>query len=473
LAGPIAAQESATLWQNLTRNDIEAAYAQLRADHPGTTPEAGDPGMVSRVEQAHAKALERVAQVSNLDGYGATLGEFANSLGDGHLRSTMRYVPRTVYWAGLIMAKHGPDWVVANQDTNAAGADLLGAHLLSCDGIAVNDLARDSLKFRTNPAVEALMVLRAPWLLVDEGNPFLQRPKACEFDKGGTPTKISLKWTRISRSDLLDHHWHKPYGEAGFAVRTVKDAVWIGLGDLSGKAQAVIDAATAKAEEIRHAPYVVIDVRGNGGGDDAYGRALAAALFGADYAAEKLGPEDAAHGGCDEVFRASPDNIRTIGNDVEMMERTGDSAGAAQYRKAVEAMKHDTEMGKTLTGDLTCKPKPTPAKTRNKPLLTAKLFLLTDSACFSSCIQVVDFFRKLGAIQVGLQTAADTHYSEVTDIALPSGLSSFSTLRAYMPDYPLAISPFTPRYSYEGDIGNSEALENWISGLAADPSVHA
>ena len=470
-ASTAAAQDSAALWQNLTRNDIEAAYALLHDDHPGAAPEAGDPGMVARLERAHAKALERLPQVNNLDGYTWLMGEFANGMGDGHIRSSSRYLPRTVYWAGLIMAKRGADWVVANQDQTAAGGDLMGARLLSCDGVAANDLAREALQFRTNSAVDALVVLRAPWLLVDEGNPFLQRPKACDFDKAGTPVSLSLKWSRISRGDLLDHHWDKPYGQAGFGVRSVDGAAWIALQELSGKAQAVIDDMAARAEEIRRAPYVVVDVRGNGGGDDAYGRKLAAALYGAAYASEKLGPADAASGGCDSVYRVSSDNIRTLGADAEMLDRMGDGSAAAEYRKAVAEMQKALPEGKPLVGDTTCRAKPKPAKTRAQPLYKGKVFLLTDSACFSSCIQVAQFLRELGAIQVGRGTAADTHYSEVTDIPLPSGLSTFSTLRAFMPDYPLSLGPYEPRYAYDGDIGNTEALEKWIAGLAAGPSA--
>lgn len=466
LAGSFAAaQESTTLWQNLTRNDVEAAYRLLHDDHPGAAPEAGDPGFVSRLERAHTKALERLSQVTNLDGYIWLMGEFANGLGDGHVRSTPRYLPRTVYWAGLIMAKHGADWTVALSE----GADLLGAKLISCDGVAVNELAREALQFRTNSAVEALMVLRAPWLLVDEGNPFLQRPKACVFDKAGSPVTLSLKWTRISRSELVDHHWNRPFGQAGFGVRSVDGVPWIAVQELSGKAQAVVDAINADAEEIRRSPYVVLDVRGNGGGDDAYGRALAAALYGPAYAAEKLGPADAEGGGCDSVFRASSDNIRTIAADAEMLDRMGDGAAADEYRKAVTAMQKAQQAGKALTGDLACRDKPKPAKTHAVPLYKGKVFLLTDAACFSSCIQVAQFFRELGAIQVGQGTAADTHYSEVTDIPLPSGLSTFSTLRAMMPNYPLSLGPYEPRYAYDGDIGDTAALEKWIAGLAAKP----
>jgi hypothetical protein len=74
----------------------------------------------------------------------------------------------------------------------------------------------------------------------------------------------------------------------------------------------------------------------------------------------------------------------------------------------------------------------------------------------------VDFFRKLGAIQAGDMTGSDTHYSEVREIVLPSGLSTFSTLDAIMPDAPPQIGPFAPDFTFTGDIADTDAVQQWI-----------
>jgi hypothetical protein len=99
-------------------------------------------------------------------------------------------------------------------------------------------------------------------------------------------------------------------------------------------------------------------------------------------------------------------------------------------------------------------------------LLRAKLFVLTDAACFSSCIKTVGDFLKLGAAQIGEPTGAVTHYSEVRELVLPSGLSTFSTLMAIMTESPLRIGPFVPKYEFDGDIADTAALEKWVQELA-------
>jgi hypothetical protein len=92
-----------------------------------------------------------------------------------------------------------------------------------------------------------------------------------------------------------------------------------------------------------------------------------------------------------------------------------------------------------------------------------KVVLLTDSACFSSCLQAAAYFRALGAVHVGHTTSANTHYSEARFIVLPSGLTNFVTLWGIMPYAPRRIGPFVPTHIYEGDISDTTKLEQWVA----------
>jgi hypothetical protein len=102
-----------------------------------------------------------------------------------------------------------------------------------------------------------------------------------------------------------------------------------------------------------------------------------------------------------------------------------------------------------------------------KPDYAGPVILLTDNSCFSSCLMVADEFRRLGALHVGQETDANTHYMEVREDKLPSGLSMFSTLQAMAPGSPLQMGPFTPTILYSGNIGDTPALEAWVASLAS------
>ncbi|HEY8950340.1 MAG TPA: S41 family peptidase [Rhizomicrobium sp.] len=451
-------------WQSLTRGDVDAAYHLLLENHPGAAAETGDKAFVSRLEAAHNAALSRIPAVTGAEGEIATLAEFAHAMNDGHVWSNAVLLPRTIQWAGIFAAKRGADWVVAKDDVKITGSELAGARIVNCGGKPVDAFARDVLHFHTVVSVEAMEIMKGGWLLVDDGNPFLSRPQSCVLELNGKQRDVPLNWQKISREKFIGTVFKAPYGRAGFGVHAIGSGYWISLENLETEAQPVVDSAKAQGDAIRKSAFVVVDLRGNGGGDDAYGRALAETIYGEAYVRSILGPRGNEAGGCFPVFRASPGNIESVGADAVRFERTGEVEGAKEYKAAVTAMKAAAAQGHQLTGAAVCADAYTPAQAGTAlSLMKGKVFVLTDVACFSSCINTVDFFRKLGAVQIGQITGADTHYSEVREITLPSGLATFSTLQAIQTDAAPAIGPFAPEYAFTGDMADTAALQNWVT----------
>ena len=137
---------------------------------------------------------------------------------------------------------------------------------------------------------------------------------------------ITLLWTRVGPSKLLQSDRPHLFGQAGFGVRHSGKGYWISIQALTPK---------ARPTQIRAAPYVVEGLRGNGGGDDSYGRRLAQELYGAGYVNAILGPGVFAAGSCNEVCRASPQNIAALTQAVQVFRRTGDEIGAKACHDAV------------------------------------------------------------------------------------------------------------------------------------------
>jgi hypothetical protein len=236
----------------------------------------------------------------------------------------------------------------------------------------------------------------------------------------------------------------------------------IALEHLTQPAQAVIDAATAATAAMRAARYVVIDLRGNGGGNDLYGRLLANILYGDAYTAAVLGPMPGGDGECKSTWRASADNLAAMGALLAERTQAGETARLPQIAAVVDDLRGALAHGRALIGPLTC-PQPVWPRVMPAALIRAPVLVLTDVACFSSCIGTVDWLRKLGAIQIGQSTNADTHNAEVRSIALPSGLSMFTTLQAIMPDAPYRLGPFLPAHVFPGDIADTAAVTRWIT----------
>ena len=215
---------------------------------------------------------------------------------------------------------------------------------------------------------------------------------------------------------------------------------------------------------MRRAPFVVLDLRGNSGGNSAYGDQIAEALLGAG----ALRRVRDGGGNCNTVWRLSERNLRHLERlQREIVARMGAEQGAffAQaYRDAVAAR----AAGRDFSGPTSCGAAgPAPAAPAAPPasLFPGRLVLLTDHVCFSSCLLVTERFRRLGALHAGEETDAATRYFEVREERLPSGLSMFSTLQALSPGAPAQIGPFAPEAVYEGDISDTAALEAWVASL--------
>ena len=459
-AAPAAAQD----WRELTRTDLAAAAAVIRDNHPGMVPEVGDTAFVARFNASLAKAEGRVGSVTDAAGMDAVLRGFAAGLGDDHIAWAPNDAgPPVKSWAGIMVGQRGRDLVVS---VTEPGGPPLDARLVECDGEPVQALLlRRLADHAPNPDIQAQLTINSIWTLLDDDNPFIARPRACTFEKDGATTRTQLTYRPVTTEDFQRlKAGRKVMGLAGFGVRQVGDAWWIGLQSLNQRAPAVIEAAKARQAELRAAPLVVIDMRGNGGGSSPYGDQLAAVLLGdAPIVAVR---NRASAGFCLPVWRASKDNRKTLDAYAERFPEQAD-AWKAEGRKMDEAL----AAGHALAGKVEgCRVVGYDGPPPPHPLFKGRLVVITDAACFSSCPLVVQRLRDLGAVQVGQPTNAPTRYMEVRAVDLPSGRGAFTTLQKAAISSPPMIGPYAPHIAYPGDITDTAALEAWVPG-AVKPSA--
>jgi hypothetical protein len=253
------------------------------------------------------------------------------------------------------------------------------------------------------------------------------------------------------------------FGAAGFGVRKVGGGYWIAVQELTDNAVPVVADVRARAAEMRAAPFVVLDLRGDGGGSSMFGDEIAGAILGESYVKAVVGDALPDCGG--EVIRVSDDNLRQLQMYHDVLGPKRGPEFIKTFDDLLNRAKAARAAGRGFTGPLSCPRKAKPP--RPAPSYRGTLFLVTDGLCFSSCLEVVSNWRDLGAIQLGQTTDADTHYSEVRDDPMPSGLSTFSTMMGVDLNSPAREGPFVPGEIYEGDIRDTPALEAWVLRIAA------
>jgi hypothetical protein len=456
-------EQSAAAWRQLTAADVEAAYGILANNHPGAAPAAGDSAFRRTLTLAGEAARTRAQRVNSYEGWLATLRAFAAAFSDPHIMLQTRLSVSSVRWPGLVVGRQGSATVVISRDSTWPDLPSAGARLVSCDGTEVERLSRERLGvYRGTWEITSQQVRNTPFLLVDDHNPFLPPLSRCVFRGETGEREIALQWRSVGVTALQERlRDAAPVGRAGFGVRRVGDGWWIGLQALTDLSKPVLDSVAAHLEAMHAAPWVVVDVRGNGGGNSAWAVRLANQLVGDARVSQAMRRAEREFAGplCGTSWRASA-------AVEEMLERyiRNQGPGTEQWRRDLDSVRAARAAGR----DLGPMPRPcppaasAPAGELPPPRMKGRLVLLTDHVCFSSCLLMAGLLRVIGATQVGEATDFSTNYMEVRGLPLPSGLGSLATLQKVAFGAPARLGPFDPEVLYPGRIDDTPALERWI-----------
>lgn len=456
-----AAPEGASLWHQMAEADSAAALRLISENHPGARPELGDAIFQQRLASAKAHVDERLPEVRSFEGHSALMVGLAADFADGHIWSRPRVEVRTLQWTGILLKREGQAWRVGSLLPEAQLPNIENAQLVSCDGVEAEHWADTRIiAFVAGAPNEAQRAKAAGRLLTDDGNPFLKRPEQCVFEKtDGSTEALTFRWGSGPVTFINDRiEAVQSRAAEGYALTPWGDGFWIRLSGLNNDAEAVVTAVKEAEARLKSASVVVLDLRGNGGGDSLYGDAIAEALFGVDrveQARRRVSDCQGAH------WRASAENIAAL-KGFRDSQTARNPQMAASMTELVEGMEAALSDGQAFWPALpACTTAADLADTTVRGPIDRRIVLVTDRYCFSSCLITTDLFRRLGALHVGEATDVSSRYMEVRTIVLPSGLRDFSTLQKVavgLPDF----GPYTPDVRYPGAMSNDEALKVWV-----------
>ena len=478
LAAPAMGAETKPIiptdWAQAARADVQAFHDDITANHPGPV-NAADPGFSRRSDAALRLALRRAATVRDFPGWLATLRGYAASFDDGHLAfSTLIDVPVSLRWPGFLTAFDDRGRQVVR--TRVEGASVpLGAALTGCDGRRADALASDLVgQFRGRWSLAAMRGREGFRVFVDNGNPFVRRPARCTFRIDGAPKTVTLDWQPFP--DALWTAHAAPLAQpprAPIAARTLADGTrWYAISDFDGDP----DGAAARAlrpmiagmksdrAAIATAPRIVLDLRGNGGGSSDWSRQIAVVLWGEGAVAGVKLDSDAVD------WRASAANVASLADYRARFAAAPDADPAVTryFATAAEGIAAARAAGKPLwrePADL-YKPDSPAGPVAAVPAPAAPVYVLTDWSCGSACLDAVDLWKALGAVQVGQETSADTLYMDLREDVLPGGrVRAAIPMKVYRGRPRGSNVPQVPAYRFAGDMRDTTALERWVAGL--------
>jgi hypothetical protein len=455
----------------MAEEDLEAARAFIAETHPGAVPERGDSKFLGQLRDGYAQARSLARSARTFGGYRAALERFAAAFDDPHIASSSWVRPDT-FWPGFLVSTRRGGWKVAAG--GAPDGPEAGAELISCDGKDPDALAAAALgPFTPAWAVKAQRMKSESSLLLDTGNPHRTRLQQCDFrSPDGRSSTHRLNWRRISGADLATQFEKLgPVASEELALRPFEGGWWVRLGTQSGSAVPLMKEVEARQAELRRAPVVVVDLRGNGGGASFISDRIAEVIYGTARVDRAAFPKGAAYPE-KVVWRASATTLKTANSYVERAGRLGPEhplvLGMTAQRDSIKAA---VELGRPLAEAPAAIDPKAPLRKLDRVKRPPRVVLVTDRLCFSSCLQAARLFRDLGATHVGQETNANTHYSNAIATDLPSGLSNFSSLQAYSVHVPRQLGPYAPTILFSVDLADDKAVQQEVRKLiAAAPS---
>ncbi|HIE1097556.1 MULTISPECIES: hypothetical protein [Stenotrophomonas] len=482
LAAVFVAPATATDWSNTLLRDLDAADAAMRGSHPGAV-DRQNPGFATQLDDALALARSRAGKVDSFAGYWWSMKGYAAAFNDGHVSvNALAGAPGLpMRWPGFLTGFDGGMQVVMSVD-GGPGHPPLGAHLVSCDGVDAAALAARRVgDFSGRWNLQASRIQGGGEVLLEQGNPFLPTLRSCVFRVDGREQAYALHWTPLDpaqrtqrvadtrRSFRPANGWHALH-DGGYWITTSSfnaDPAGQNFKELT----ALLEALSLAPRSLQQAPQVVLDVRGNTGGASHWSIELARLIWG-------RAAVDALPDRSWVEWRTSEANIAQLRGFLQKLEQAPDASPELirMLEIVTEGMARARRGGDVLwrePSEATADPVPTAPQVISTH--KGRVVIVADAACGSACLDALDLWKRLGALQVGVETSADSLYMDVRPEVLPSGVARISVpMKVFRGRVRGSNEPHLPDRRYGGDMRDTAALEAWVQRDtgAGDDFIH-
>ena len=460
---------SNTLLQEKLIGDLEEVASILTRDHPASSLTLGDEDFINQLTIGLRQHKLLAKSVTNQNQYNAVLNSFMLGFNDMHLsfRPTLR--PTEFDWSGMVFVYDENQWLVSHSSSvwPSKLADV-GDKLISCDGKSVDYWVTNTLKNSiAHQGSLAQLVRYSSWLFIgSNGLPqFQSYPEQCLFEKKGEQYSIKMNWQTESSKLIYPLVFNQPSrAQASFSIEKFnEDGYWIELGALYGeKIGQFVEDIEALHKELPSSKFIVIDVRGNLGGDTTWSDRIAASIFGKDFVNKQIISKPA------ESYKVSHENLVLIESQLSnAISQFGEEDSSTLYQRTMfEAMNAALEKGYEFAPPLSTHKVLEQSNQQTDSLLPPKfhgqLFILTDYGCFSSCLLMVNKFRQLGAITLGKVTNSMPRYYDMKLVQLSSGSGSIVTMTKVDMSEGERIGPFYPTVNFDGFMDDTKRLKTWF-----------
>jgi hypothetical protein len=442
LAAPLPAEPAPATpaaWRQAALADIKEAYQITVENHAGTY-DPYNPGFIANLNQAEKHSLDLADRVRDSAGYIAVLADFTAGIHDGHAGVSSQLPSAqapTERWPGFVTVwRRDALYVYAA----LPGGPAAGAQVISCDGMPIDDIIRSNVfAFKGKVEDAGDWWFRAPRVFVDNGNPFAKVPSMCKFALGGVETNQALHWdaSTTQAKQWRDESFNGDTLPVGLS-EPAKGVYWAAMPSFTpdepqrAAYRAMTHEISTNRDQYLNARAVVIDLRGNFGGNSSWSADFAGALWGEERVQTLSKTLDAK---TQVWWRASAQNTAYMKGLVDILTAQKQDAVAAWIKKTSDAMQLALDSGQHYYVEQ-ADPAPAPAAKAGQavPAFTKPVYVIVPGQCASACLDALDIFTRFpNTTLIGAPSGSDSNYLEVREQTLASGRASvILPLKAYV-----------------------------------------
>jgi hypothetical protein len=460
-------------WAAALRTDATAVHDAIAENHPGMI-NPGDPHFAAQNDRQYALALKRAQAARTFADYFFALQHYLAAFDDGHLGfGVFGATPdATLRWPGFIAQDDGNRGLIVTASEDWSGV-AVGSRVQNCDGKSAFELGRDRIGARFGRwELEAQRAIFGAIVMLDSGDPYVRPINTCVFQTAKGTQKIRLTWREGGKEFFSKYPIMPARKRAETGIAPFAGGYWVTLPSFDGNPEsnrgraleALLGQIRDQATSMEQAPVIVFDLRGNGGGTSRWSQRIAAIIWGEGAFARYPAPLTTV------VWRASDGNLQSLREGLQERDANGklDEGARKWFKSSITGLEAAIAKGEPSWVIKPDRSDASSAAAMKLPLHPprGKVYILTDFACMSACLDAVDLWTRFGAIPIGRETGADTVYMEVRRITLPSKLGSMSLPMKYYVGRPRGSNvPVKPVYRFDGDIQDTPGVQAWVSML--------
>ncbi|MGW8462432.1 S41 family peptidase [Pseudomonas sp. CLCA07] len=451
-------------WKNLTINDLSVMRQLIVSSHPGAI-DSNNEVFTDWVERGYLEASQLSERVNSRKDSQAVLNFYIAGFKDGHVGLNQPDQGGSS-WAGFILEMQGQNFVVKQVAKNwSVPLPPIDSKVISCD----NKSVREILQSEISPYVDRRLALKSTWLhlakqlTVDDANyPVLVRvlSKSCLVVlPNGVRQNFNLLWQEDRGQ--LEAFLRQPQPPQSLQ-NLGGGRYWIHVSNFmpSAAENASLDKMLDVIKSIDDAKLVVLDTRGNRGGNSLVGAEILSALLGSQMV--KSLDESSAYA----MWRVSPFALTTLNNALATMGR--DYGGNSEAYSFVFNLTRSMELAFHEKKDWLRQPSTSSVEQEGSRGFNARGFkgrlaLVTDSFCASACLDFVGVVLAIpGVVHLGASTSGDTVYIDIGSQTLPSGAQFWIPLKVWRGRARGSNQSYDPSFVFDGDINDTVAVQKWV-----------